>query len=85
MSVSIKYNITVKIGSYEKDGETKGKYKTVGQVMEKDDGSRFLLIDPLFNFAGVKREEGRDMVICSLMEPKAKEETRQEETKTEQW
>lgn len=70
MSTKVKYNITVKTGTYEKNGETKGKYKTVGQVMEKDDQSRFILIDPLFNFAGVKREEGRDMIICSLMEPK---------------
>lgn len=70
MGTKVKYNITVKTGSYEKNGETKGRYQTVGSVMEKDDGSRFILIDPLFNFAGVKREEGRDRVICSLMEPK---------------
>lgn len=79
MSVKVKYNITVKVGTYEKAGETKGKYKTVGQVMEKDDGSRFLLIDPLFNFAGVKRDEGKDMIICSLMEPKEQETKKSEE------
>lgn len=79
MSAKIKYNITVKVGTYEKAGETKGRYKTVGSVMEKDDGSRFLLIDPLFNFAGVKREENRDMIICSLMEPKEKDAPKEEE------
>lgn len=73
MGTHVKYNITIRTGSYEKDGTTKGKYKTVGQVMEKDDNSRFILIDPLFNFAGVKRDDGRDMIICSLMEPKEKE------------
>lgn len=72
MSTHVKYNITTVVGTYQKDGETKKKYKTVGQVMEKDDNSRFILIDPLFNFAAVKREDGRDMVICSLMEPKEK-------------
>ena len=70
MSTHIKYNITTVVGSYQKDGETKKRYATVGKVMEKDDQSRFILIDPTFNFAAVKREEGRDMVICSLMEPK---------------
>lgn len=80
MSTHIKYNITVKVGSYEKDGVTKGRYQTVGKVMEKDDNSRFILIDPLFNFGAVKREEGRDMIICNLMEPKDNnQQTRQEE------
>ena len=69
MSAHVKYNITVKIGTYEKNGETKGKYQTVGKVMEKDDGSRFLFIDPFFNFGAVNRD-GKDSVICSLMEPK---------------
>ena len=69
MSTHVKYNITVKVGSYEKDGQTKGKYQTVGKVMEKDDGSRFIFIDPFFNFGAVERN-GKDSVICSLMEPK---------------
>ena len=69
MSTHVKYNITVKTGTYEKNGETKGKYLTVGKVMEKDDGSRFIFIDPFFNFGAVERN-GKDSVICSLMEPK---------------
>ena len=69
MSTHVKYNITCKVGSYEKNGETKGKYLTVGKVMEKDDGSRFIFIDPFFNFGAVERN-GNDSVICSLMEPK---------------
>ena len=69
MSTHVKYNITVKTGTYEKNGETKGKYATVGKVMEKDDGSRFIFIDPFFNFGAVERN-GKDSVICSLMEPK---------------
>lgn len=87
MPTHIKFNITVKTGSYtDKEGNTKGKYKTVGQVMEKDDNSKFLLIDPHFNFAAVKREEGREMVICSLMEPK-KDEAKQASNTNEgnQW
>ena len=69
MSTHVKYNITCKVGSYEKNGETKGKYLTVGKVMEKDDGSRFIFIDPFFNFGAVE-SNGKDSVICSLMEPK---------------
>ncbi len=78
MSTHVKYNITCKIGTYEKNGETKGKYQTVGKVMEKDDGSRFIFIDPFFNFGAVNRD-GKDSVICSLMEPKENNQTTQSE------
>lgn len=81
MSTKVKYNITTVVGSYEKNGETKKRYKTVGQVMEKDDNSRFILLDPTFNLAGVPRQEGRDMIICSLMEPKERED----KPKQDQW
>lgn len=75
----IKYNITVKTGTYEKDGATKGRYKTVGMVMEKEDNSRFILIDPTFNFAAIQREPNKDMVICSLMEPKERDDKPKQE------
>lgn len=79
MSAKVKYNITIKVGSYtDAKGDTKGRYKTVGMVMEKDDNSRFIFIDPFFNFAAVTRQEGKEMVICSLMEPKEKETAKQE-------
>ena len=69
-----KYDLAVKVGTYEKDGQTKGRYVNCGAVLEKEDGSKFLLIDPLFNFGAVKREEGRDMVIVSMFEPKEKQQ-----------
>lgn len=79
MSAKVKYNITCKVGSYtDREGNSKGKYKTVGMVMEKDDNSRFIFIDPLFNFGAVNRGE-KDMVICSLMEPKEKEDKPKQE------
>lgn len=67
------YDLAVKVGTYQKDNETKNKYTNVGLVMEKDDGGKFLLIDPLFNFGAVKRDEGRDMVIVSMFPPKQNE------------
>lgn len=79
MSMKKKYDLAVKTGTYEKNGETKNKYQNVGVVMEKDDGSKFLLIDPLFNFGAVRREDGRDMVIVSMFEPKDNNKTATEE------
>ena len=81
MSAKKIYDLAVKTGTYEKDGETKGKYTNVGVVLQKDDGGKFLMIDPCFNFAGVKREDGRDMILVSMFEPKDKQysTTREEE------
>ena len=77
MSTHVKYNINVKVEIYFKDGQEKGKFKTVGQVMEKDDGSRYIYIDPFFNFGAVNRsyknKNGETVisnsVLCSLKEP----------------
>ncbi len=65
-----KYDLSVKTGTYEKNGETKGKYTNVGLILENDEGKRIVMIDPLFNFGAVRREEGKDMVMVSMFEPK---------------
>ncbi|MCP4267305.1 MAG: hypothetical protein GY777_17320, partial [Candidatus Brocadiaceae bacterium] len=38
-----KENITISIGEYEKDGQTKQRYKTIGELvtMQGDDGSTY--------------------------------------------
>jgi hypothetical protein len=69
------YDLAVKTGTYQKDGETKNKYTNIGVIMENDEGKRFMLIDPLINLAAVKRDEGRDRVMVSMFEPKQKEQT----------
>jgi hypothetical protein len=71
------HDLVVKVGTYQKDGETKGRYKNVGMMMENDEGKQFLMIDPLFNFAAVQRQDGKDMVIVSMFEPKGKDATAQ--------
>ncbi len=81
MSFKRTKELKVKHGTYQKDGETKNSYRTIGSLMEDDSGSKFILIDPTFNFAAVKREEGRDSVMVSLFEPKEKpQQTTTEET-----
>lgn len=67
------YDLSVKTGSYQKNGETKGKYSNVGVVIEKEDGGKFMMIDPHFNFAAIRREEGKNMVIVSMFPPKTEE------------
>ena len=59
------YDIVVKLGSYEKNGETKGRYENIGSVMKNDKGS-FLILKRTFNLAGVPNPENKDSVIASL-------------------
>lgn len=66
------HDLVVKSGTYQKDGETKSRYKNIGMILTKDDGGEIILIDPLINFAAVPREEGRDYVVVSKFEVKEK-------------
>ena len=68
------HDLVVKVGTYEKDGETKGKYKNCGIILKDEDNKKMIMIDPTFNFAGVKLDEKRDFVVVSMFETKEKEE-----------
>ena len=64
-------DLAVKTGSYtDRDGNTKGRYKNVGSLMESDDGSKFILLDTTFNPAGVPNPDNRDNVLISIFEMK---------------
>lgn len=70
-----KYDLACKTGTYEKNGETKNRYKNVGLILENDEGKKMVMIDPTFNFAAIKREDGKDMVMVSMFEPKDKQQS----------
>jgi hypothetical protein len=62
-----KYDVVATVGSYQKNGETKNKYKNVGGLFEKD-GNQFLLLDKTFNLAGMPGD--KESVLLSLFTPK---------------
>ena len=64
------YDLAVKVGEYQKDGQTKNRYLNIGAVIEKDDGGKFILLDRTFNPAGVPNPENRENVMVSLFENK---------------
>jgi hypothetical protein len=64
------YDLAVKTGSYQKDGETKNRYANIGVIMEGTDGNRFLFINRHFNPAGVPFKEGSESIIVSMFKPK---------------
>ena len=64
-----KYDLAVKVGSYEKNGQTKNRYVNVGALIEGERGP-YLLMDRYFNAAGIPNPDNRANVIISLFEPK---------------
>jgi hypothetical protein len=63
-------DLSVKVGTYTQNGETKGRWETVGAVMRGDDGSEFLTLKRTFNPAGVNVDPGKDQIIISMFDPK---------------
>jgi hypothetical protein len=44
-------DIAARIGTYQKDGKDKGRYVNVGTLMQWDDGSQTILLDPIIDWA----------------------------------
>lgn len=68
-----KYDVAVKTGSYEKDGETKGRYENVGSLMQNDDGGFFMIMKRTFNPAGLANPDNKDSIVLGLFQPKDKD------------
>jgi hypothetical protein len=65
-----KYDLVVKVGEYtDGQGQTKGRFKNVGVMMEGNNGP-YILLDRTFNPAGVGGNDGRESIIISMYEPK---------------
>lgn len=59
------YDLCVKTGSYQKDGETRNRYENIGALMEGDNG-KFIFLKKTFNPAGVETQDGRESIIVSM-------------------
>lgn len=65
-----KYDLVVKVGEYtDGQGQTKGRFKNVGVMMEGQNGP-YILLDRTFNPAGVGGNDGRESIIVSMYEPR---------------
>ena len=60
------HNLSVKVGTYIKDGEEKPRWVNIGRVLENDQGGKFLLLNKTFNPAGVPDPDQRDSIIVSM-------------------
>jgi hypothetical protein len=61
-------NLMAKVGTYEKDGETKNRWTRVGVILENQHGE-YALLDPEINLAGVlaKQNAMSDQPRTSVM------------------
>lgn len=70
--------LSVKIGEYQKDGQTKGRYVNIGVIMQSSDGGEYVLLDPTVSLAGImqqqntlamqKNEQLRDRIMVGVFE-----------------
>tara|TARA_R100001377_G_scaffold69476_1_gene44825 strand:+ start:1331 stop:1648 length:318 start_codon:yes stop_codon:yes gene_type:complete len=60
------HDLVVTKGSYEKNGETKKKYETIGNVWKREDGSIYVTISRLFNPAGLPNPKNTDILFADL-------------------
>ena len=68
------YNLAVKTGSYEKDGETKSRYENIGSIMEGENG-KFIFLKRTFNPAGIAGTADKSDIIVSMFPPKNKSDS----------
>lgn len=64
------YDLAVVVGAYDKGGETKKRYESVGVVMQGEKGM-YILLNKTFNPAGVASEGSK--IVISMFEPKDKD------------
>jgi hypothetical protein len=62
------YDLAVKTGSYQKDGETKNRYENIGSIMENDKG-QFMILNRTFNPAGVPNPDNKSSIVISMFSP----------------
>lgn len=63
-------DLSVKTGTYEKGGRTKGTYMKVGVIMTDEKGDQFILLDKTFNPAGIETNGSPRVLISVYDKPK---------------
>jgi len=64
------YDLVVKVGEYQKDGQAKAKNKNIGIVMQNDKGM-YIIMDRTFNPAGVPNPDNKESLFISMYEAKS--------------
>ena len=57
------HDLAVKVGEYQKDGQTKNRYQNVGVIIQGQHGP-YILLEKTFNPAGI--QDGKGSVLISM-------------------
>lgn len=84
--------LMIKVGEYEKDGQTKGQYARLGVIMSNENGE-YALLDPSVDLAGClmkqrilaggKPKGKGDMVFCSIFEDQPQQQQSRSQPSTD--
>lgn len=74
--MTILKKLVVKTGTYEKDGETKNRYKTIGHMHSGQHGE-YITLDASVNLAAFPRKAGDDRVMVSMWDEEERQPQRQ--------
>ena len=55
-------------GKYMKDGVEKTNWDKVGIIGVSQSGKEYCLLDPTISLSGFQREQGKDMLMCSIFD-----------------
>ena len=59
--------ISIANGTYtDRDGQQKTRWVKVGVIGVSQNGKEYVLLDPTVNLAAFAREDGKDMVMCTV-------------------
>lgn len=69
MATKRTHDLAVVVGTYQKDGQTKNRYLTIGAMMQKDDGGKFIIMERSFNLSGLPYDASKgNSVMVSLFD-----------------
>lgn len=78
-----KFKLVAKSGSYQVDGVTKNRYKNVGALVVKDDGTMYLRMDATVNISAFRTDLTQDSVTIQVFPDT--DEPRKENTQTQNY
>jgi len=57
--MTTRQNLAVVVGTYQADGKDKNRYMNVGTIITKDDGGKFMELNPFVNYTALPRKDGK--------------------------
>lgn len=71
--------ISIANGTYiGQDGQQKTNWVKVGVIGVSQNGKEYVLLDPTINLAAFRREDGKDMVMCTVYDDSQQNTTQQQ-------